>query len=156
MSTDNATWEDVYSTNKGRPRTVTDETFSATTARYVRMYETKRGAADRGYSLFDFMVLNDTGVTTTPVTEHSPVDQTIATGSFISCKNGIVQYSVSSGEHITLDIIDCRGRLVGVLVDGFRHAGRNNANIPAGIRPGLYVIRLTAGEKKLATMHISL
>jgi hypothetical protein len=42
----------------GASYSVTDITFAKTTARYVRMDGTQRGAAN-GYSLFAFMVLDD-------------------------------------------------------------------------------------------------
>jgi hypothetical protein len=78
-STDAANWTDVFSTKLGASNTVTDESFQATTARYVRLYATQhapvpRGRSGRvnragpgaapaatatGYSLFDFMILND-------------------------------------------------------------------------------------------------
>jgi len=41
-STDGTAWTDVFSTTKGASYSVTDETFPATTARYVRMYGTAR------------------------------------------------------------------------------------------------------------------
>jgi hypothetical protein len=58
VSTDGTAWTDVYSTTIGASYSVTDVTFSKTSARYVRMYGTQRGTTN-GYSLFDFMVLND-------------------------------------------------------------------------------------------------
>jgi len=58
VSTDSTTWTDVYSTTTGASYSVTDVTFAKTTARYVRMNGTQRGTQN-GYSLFDFMVLND-------------------------------------------------------------------------------------------------
>jgi hypothetical protein len=58
VSTDSTTWTDVYSTTVGASYSVTDVTFAATTARYVRMYGTQRGNQN-GYSLFAFMVLDD-------------------------------------------------------------------------------------------------
>ena len=57
VSTDSTTWTDVYSTTVGASYSVTDVTFTATTARYVRMYGTQRGNQN-GYSLFAFVVLN--------------------------------------------------------------------------------------------------
>lgn len=41
-STDNSSWEDVFSTDKGSSSSVTDETFPTTNARYVRMLATER------------------------------------------------------------------------------------------------------------------
>ncbi len=58
VSNDASTWTDVYTTTRGARRSVTDVTFATTTARYVRMVGTRRGTSN-GYSLFDFMVLND-------------------------------------------------------------------------------------------------
>ena len=58
VSTDATAWTDVYSTTIGATYSVTDVTFSKTTARYVRMYGTQRGTTN-GYSLFAFMVLDD-------------------------------------------------------------------------------------------------
>jgi hypothetical protein len=58
VSTDATTWTDVYSTTIGATYSVTDVTFSKTTARYVRMIGTQRGTTN-GYSLFAFMVLDD-------------------------------------------------------------------------------------------------
>ncbi len=48
VSTDNANWTDVFSTNIGGSYTVTDETFKTTTARYVRMNATQRATAPAG------------------------------------------------------------------------------------------------------------
>ncbi|MCO6044038.1 family 43 glycosylhydrolase [Aeoliella sp. ICT_H6.2] len=76
-STDGQNWSDVYSTTQGSSGTVTDVSFDQKTARYVQMVATApapvrsrgrgfgrrgRGAATpapSGYSLFQFMVLND-------------------------------------------------------------------------------------------------
>jgi len=58
VSTDSTTWTDVYTTTTGASYSVTDVTFAKTTARYVRMNGTQRGNQN-GYSLFAFMVLND-------------------------------------------------------------------------------------------------
>jgi hypothetical protein len=58
VSIDSTTWTDVYSTTLGASYSVTDVSFSKTTARYVRMYGTQRGTTN-GYSLFSFMVLDD-------------------------------------------------------------------------------------------------
>jgi hypothetical protein len=58
VSTDAAAWTDVFSTTNGASYSVTDETFKTVSARYVRMYGTRRGTQN-GYSLFSFMVLKD-------------------------------------------------------------------------------------------------
>jgi hypothetical protein len=88
-SADNATWRDVYHTDKGSSYTVTDETFPTTNARYVRVTAAARAAvpaggrgpgrgagrgrgatqpaatqaapppAPVGYTLFDFQIVKD-------------------------------------------------------------------------------------------------
>jgi hypothetical protein len=58
VSTDATTWMAVYNTTKGASYSVTDVTFSNTSARYVRMNGSQRGTQN-GYSLFSFMVLHD-------------------------------------------------------------------------------------------------
>lgn len=56
VSTNASTWTTVYSTTTGDGG-VDDITFTATNARYVRMYGTVR-ASFYGYSLWDFEVYN--------------------------------------------------------------------------------------------------
>ena len=58
VSTDAMSWMPVYTTTKGTSYSVTDATFSKTSARYVRMNGTQAGTQN-GYSLFSFMVLDD-------------------------------------------------------------------------------------------------
>jgi hypothetical protein len=58
VSTDNTSWTSVYTTTTGASYSVTDVTFTETTARYVQMNGTQRGNTN-GYSLFAFMVLDD-------------------------------------------------------------------------------------------------
>lgn len=58
VSTDATTWMAVYNTTKGASYSVTDVTFSKTSARYARMNASQRGTQN-GSSLFSFMVLND-------------------------------------------------------------------------------------------------
>lgn len=155
VSSDNSVWEDVYSTTTGRPRTVTDETFATTTARYVRMYATETGDSSEGYSLFDFMVLNDTGVTTAAAPAFTSRKKGAAVETLLRCTGGdAIRYSVASAGPVRLDVVDYRGRQVAVLVDGFRHAGCRYATIPGGVSSGMYFIRLTVGKKRLTAPYV--
>jgi hypothetical protein len=52
--------------------------------------------------------------------------------------------------------VDGRGKLVAVLVDEFKHAGDHEAVLPGNLGSGMYIIRLTAGAKKLAAIHTKL
>jgi hypothetical protein len=150
VSSDNTTWTDVFSTTKAGANSVTDETFATTTARYVRMYGTQRGTSG-GYSLFDFMVLNDTLTTTTT---FKPAKSSIPSEALLTCRNNTIHYSVPSGNPVKIDIVDARGKLVAVLVDGFKHAGNYEAVLPGTLARGMYFIQLTTGTKNLVTPQV--
>jgi hypothetical protein len=151
VATDTASWKDVFSTTKAGLRCITDETFPATTARYVRMNGTQRGNTSKGYGLFEFMVLNDNAST---ATMFKATTSSIASEAIVTCKNNMIHYRVPSNNAVKLDLVDCRGRLVAVLVDGFKQAGDHEAVMPAALSGGMYIVRLTAGAKKLAAVKI--
>jgi hypothetical protein len=153
VSTDNSEWEDVFSTTKGRPRTITDETFETVTARYVRMYATAMGGSSGGCSLFDFMVLNDTGVTTSTI-QHSKTP--VPAIPLLTSRGNIIQYTVSSCNPVKIDVVDSRGKRVAVLVDGYKIAGNHESVLPGTLSRGMYVIRMTAGAEKRAIRKIVL
>jgi hypothetical protein len=152
VSTDNTAWTDVFSTTKAGKRCITDETFPTTTARYVRMNGTQRGTSN-GYSMYEFMVLNDTD--NVVATSFKPGKSTGAAGALIFCKNNRVRYHVPWDNSVQLDIVDCRGKLIAVLIDGFRHAGDHEAVLPGTLGRGMYIIRLTAGAQKLAAIQVN-
>jgi hypothetical protein len=89
VATDTSTWTDVFSTTKAAQRSVTDETFSTATARYVRMLGTQRGTTG-GYSLYDFLVLNDTGVTT--AVRYKAGKPALAAGASLAREKGSIRY----------------------------------------------------------------
>lgn len=153
VSDDAATWTDVFSTAVCGMRSVTDETFPTTTARYVRMYGTQRGNTVKGYSLFEFMVLNDSATT---ATMFGPGKSHISSEAFLTCRNNKVHYSIPSGNSVKLDVMDSRGKLVAVLADGFKLAGGHEAVLPGALGRGVYIIRLTVGAKKVAAMQVRL
>ncbi len=140
VSTDNSSWDDVFTTDKGRPRSITDETFEKTTARYVRMNGTKKGGSN-GYTLFDFMVLNDS--VSTPVSQS--LQPMVRRGAQITCADGIVRYSIASAHAVKIDVVDGRGKLVAVLVDDVRSAGNHQVALPASLGRGMFVLRMTDG-----------
>jgi hypothetical protein len=153
VATDTATWKDVFSTTKAGLRCITDETFAITTARYVRMYGTQRGNTAKGYSLFQFMVLNDAATT---ATTFKPGKSTGASEALLTCKNNTIHYSLPSNNSVKLDVVDPHGKLIGVLVDGFKRAGNYEAVLPGALQSGMYIIRLTTGAKRLATLQVRL
>jgi hypothetical protein len=153
VSTDNETWTDVFSTTKGGKRSVTDETFPTTTARYVRMNGTERGSTNGGYSLFDFMILNDS--VTTPVTFQQE-NSRVPLKPLLTCRENIIHYSVSASCPVKIDVVDCRGKRAAVLIDGFKHAGDHETVLPDGLVSGTYIIRLSTGAKKLSVREVVL
>ncbi|MBN1760246.1 MAG: discoidin domain-containing protein, partial [Chitinispirillaceae bacterium] len=149
VSTDNSTWEDVFSTTIGRPRSITDETFPTTTARYVRMNGTKKGGSN-GYTLFDFMVLNDSVTTSIamPSTATAPVSlQQLTIG-----RDNMVHYRVPSDNTVTIDVVDSRGKRVATLVNGLKHAGEHAVELHGTLARGMYIIRM-ATRAELLTVH---
>lgn len=152
VSTDNTAWTDVFSTTKGGSRSVTDETFATTTARYMRMYGTQRGTTG-GYAMFDFMVLHDS---VTAVSTHTPGKTSVVPDVFLTLKNNTIHYSIPSGSSVKLDIVDARGKVMATLAGGFRSAGDYQAAVPDRLSSGMYIIRLTTGAKRIATMRVTL
>ncbi len=151
LSTDNTEWKDVYSTSVGAPTSVTDETFASTDARYVRIYCTTRGNSSKGNEIFDIMVLDDSVATDVNLTSGKLSG---VASQVITCKNDVLQYTVTSAAHVKLDIIDGIGRQKAVIVDEFKGAGSYNASLPGTLASGRYIIRLIEGKKKTATLQV--
>jgi len=151
VSTDNTAWTDVFSTTSAGQRCITDETFATTTARYVRMNGTQRGSTSGGYSMYEFMVLNDTGVNVSTLNSGKSINVAEA---LLTSRNNTIHYRVPSGNSVKLDVVDVRGKLVAVLVDAFKQAGNYDAVLPAALGRGMYIIRLTTGDTKLASMQV--
>jgi hypothetical protein len=144
-STTSTTWTDVYSTTKGASYSVTDVTFARTSARYVRMNGTQRGTTN-GYSLFAFMVLNDSSASSTA---FNPEKSPVSSGLSLKCRNRTVHFSTPSSASITLEAFDAGGKLAAVLVDGFRNSGSHEAAVSGRIGKGIYLLRLTTGGQRL-------
>jgi hypothetical protein len=151
VATDTASWKDVFSTTKAGLRSLTDETFPSTVARYVRMYGTQRGNTSKGYGLFDFMVLDDAGYTKTT---EKPGNPTVPSERLLTFKNTRIRYHVPRDNSVKLDVVDCRGKRLAVLVDGFKRAGDHEAVLPASVGSGMYIVRFTAGAKRYAAMWV--
>jgi hypothetical protein len=151
VSTDNSAWTDVFSTTSGGARSVTDETFATTSARYVRMNGTLRGGSG-GYSLFDFMVLNDSlpKVDTKFKSGKSALNSDVV----LTCKGNVINYSMHSNNSVKIEVVDVRGMLVKVLVDGFRNKGVYEAALSPNLSSGIYIVNLTLGAKKIASEKV--
>ena len=125
--------------------------FDVTMARYVRMYGTQRGNTSKGYSLYDFMVLNDDEAT---ATTFKPGKSPVSSEVLLTCNSNAIHYSVPSSNRVKIDVVDGRGKLVAMLVDGFKHAGDHKAALPNTLGRGIYIIRLTIGSKRLAALQV--
>ena len=148
VSNDASTWNDVYSTEKGGSRTVTDVTFDRTKARYVRMNGTRR-TGSKGYSLFDFMILNDSDVTST-----MNYRSTSASKPSLNWNNSLVSYYLPLPSRIKLEVFDFSGKSIGVLVNGYQNAGNHNVAFPETRAAGLYLIRLQDGVNNHVSTRI--
>jgi F5/8 type C domain/Glycosyl hydrolases family 43 len=149
MSTNSISWTDVYSTTIGAAYSVTDVSFPTTTARYVRMYGTQRGTSN-GYSLFDFMVLNDSAVTPVAFTTEKPE---VSSGIFLKCKNAEVCYVMPHAGTVKLEAFNVAGKLSAVLVNGFQNAGPHGLALSGKLNTGLYVFRLTVGNRRVIALR---
>jgi len=148
-SVNGSTWTDVYSTTKGASRSVTDVAFDQVTARYVRMYGTQRGTSN-GYSLFDFMVLNDT--LSTPVFAPGPAEKASAYKAYFCRQNGQLAYVLPNTERVKLEVFDMLGKLVDVPVNGFQSAGRHEVFFSGKTyRSGIYMLRLHERDMNVVT-----
>jgi endonuclease/exonuclease/phosphatase family metal-dependent hydrolase len=69
----------------------------------------------------------------------------------------VLSYDLPAATDVRLEVFDGLGRSVTVLHEGFRPAGRHEARFDAGgLTPGLYVVRLTAGQHSATRrlMHV--
>lgn len=117
------------------------------------MYGTERGNNEKGYSLFDFMVLKDSlDVTAARFSAKSPV----ASKSPLSIINNRICINIVSGTSVKLHLVDFRGKLVDVLIDGFRSAGKYETVLPGNLAQGVYILRLIEGTGKKTSLQIRL
>ncbi|MEO6096387.1 MAG: discoidin domain-containing protein [Fibrobacteria bacterium] len=154
VSNDATAWTDVYSTTAGLRRSVTDVAFTRATARYVRMYGTQRGGSN-GYSLFDFMVLNDDSEPI-PISDRDRPAPSMAT---LSWNGGVLSYSLPFASRAKLEAFDMCGKSIGIFADGYLGAGRHEAAFSGKAEAGPagpYLFRLQAGGKNLMTMRTTL
>ncbi|HYE59272.1 MAG TPA: T9SS type A sorting domain-containing protein, partial [Rhodothermales bacterium] len=67
----------------------------------------------------------------------------------------VVGFRLAEATEVTLEVYDVLGRRVSVLAEGVRASGRYEATWDgAGIAPGVYVLRLTAGRKTATTLLV--
>jgi hypothetical protein len=101
--------------------------------------------------MFEFMVLSDS---VTVSTSTKPGKPAAALSALLTFENNTVRYHVPLDNSVKLDLVDGRGRAVAMLVDGFKRAGDHKAVLPAAVRNGAYVVRLTLGGGRMTTARI--
>lgn len=114
VSTDNSTWQDVYTQNNGQGGTE-DLRFTATQARYVRMYGTQR-ATQFGYSLYEFEVYNTANTPQFAVTSAASGSGTVTPNGSTSIYQGGTQtytFTPAAGSAVTGVKID--GQSIGIV-----------------------------------------
>ena len=57
-----------------------------------------------------------------------------------------MSFTLAAAAQVRLDMVDALGRTVAVLADGPRAAGVHRAALGAALAPGIYTVRLTAGD----------
>jgi hypothetical protein len=149
-SADAMAWNDVFSTTTGRARSVTDETFATTQARYVRMLGEKRGTT-QGYSLYQFMVLKDS---LPPVSNIRQTQSASSSQSYLNFHNSIIHYSVPTSNSIQLELWNSQGKRIANLDAGYRSAGPHQFSMPNSLPSGNYILRLKVGTREVETLKI--
>jgi len=74
----------------------------------------------------------------------------------LSCINNHVCYTLTSGQNVKIEIVDSRGRLVSVLSDGFKNAGKYEVALPHSLGSGMFIVRMVSGGQKLSAMQVRL
>jgi hypothetical protein len=64
-------------------------------------------------------------------------------------ERAVLRFALPDPAHVRLDLVDASGRLVATLLEGARGAGAHEAAFDgAGLPPGVYFCRLTAGPRR--------
>jgi hypothetical protein len=116
------------------------------------MYGTERGNTSKGYALYDFMVLNDS----LPKTSVKLQSNSLQSSPVLTCVNNRVSYTLSSGKNVKIEIVDSRGRVVTVLANGFKCAGKHEVALPQSLGCGMFIVRMVSGGQKLSAMQVRL
>lgn len=150
-SVDAATWSDVFASTTGSARTVTDETFATTQARYVRMLGRTRGGT-QGYSLYQFMVLRDSIPPVSPIRSAHP---SMKSSALLAYRDNVVRYTMPLNQTVKLELLDSKGRLLSTLDAGFKMMGHHQMSLPnIPLSSGTYFLRLSIGAKQAEQLKL--
>jgi non-lysosomal glucosylceramidase len=118
VSNDASNWTDVYSTTTGNGGN-DDLSFTATSARYVRMYGTVRGTS-YGYSLWEFEVYGTGGSTPAPTATPSPTPTPTPTPTAVPGRYEAENAALSGGVAVNTNHTGYSGT---GFVDGYWNSG---------------------------------
>jgi hypothetical protein len=148
VSNDGASWTTVYANDTGAAGTQ-DVTFTATAARYVRLYTKKNNKSN--YRVIEFEIYGSTSkaVSQTAGSEMIAPDKISLAQNYPNPFNPAttISFALPEGMHVTLKIINIAGQEVTTLVNGYREAGIHRVTFNAAKLPsGVYIAVLKAGE----------
>ncbi len=152
VSSDESEWADVFSTSAGGARSITDETFEKTNARYVRMQGVERGT-NSGYSLYQFMVLNDS---VDIVSNKKPYVGKVNGNQLLAQNGKWLSFNLDKGRFVKLEILDSKGKIKTTLHAGYKHSGFHQIKLPHYLSSGHYLARLKIGASTASTINIQL
>lgn len=113
VSSDNSNWQDVYTQTNGKGATE-DLRFTATQARYVRMYGTQR-ATQFGYSLYEFEVYNTANTPKFAIASSSTSGGTVTPSGNTSVYQGGTQaYTFTPAAGLAVTRVDIDGQSIGL------------------------------------------
>jgi chitodextrinase len=143
VSSDASSWTDVYSTTTSTSGGIKQITFSAVTARYVRMLGTKLNLSQGQYNLYEFEVYG-----TASLLQSSPVD--LASDNFTN--NEVLFYPNPATDWInvqletrsTVRIMDMNGKIVFSTI-----AEQGTSKLSIRLAQGSYILQIVDINKKV-------
>ena len=150
ISNDNANWTTLISQTKGFGG-IEQYNVSASAARYLRIYGTKRGT-QYGYSLYEIEIYNVTNPTSVNEKENEIPFNFKLSNNYPNPFNPstTINYEISKPGNVKIEIFNSLGQLVKVLADSFHQAGRYNLiwngdnSSGNSVSSGVYFYRMNA------------
>jgi len=153
VSSDGVGYATVYIDNAGNGGN-DDVTFTATAARYVRVYMTRNNRGSE--RLNEVEVYGGSGAALSRVVESAghaaiiPDEMTLARNypnPFPANGTTTLSYSLPQGANVTLNVVNLNGQIVATLTNGYHERGVYQAAFDASNVPsGVYFAVLKAGE----------
>lgn len=151
-SNNGTSWSTVYTDNAGNGGT-DDYTFSAVSARYVRVYMTKNNKSSERINEFEVYTASSA------LAKHEPEDTSaeflsVAALSLQSYPNpfnpqATIRFELPTESRVRLSVLNMLGQEVALLIDEPRNAGAHEVSFDASALPsGVYFSVLQTGAEK--------